>query len=184
MNPINYQEVFDAVPSWTSVPERLKLAGLAGEVKPGGSIVEIGALYGGMTIVMSLSNPQAKITVIDDFSWTPPGYEARPASKEELRRNLRAFEVTNVTVKEGDSREIGPKWKKPIDLLWIDGGHSYEFVHADLVNFAPHAQVVACHDWDNPFWPSIRQAVMDFLHEHDEFEISESVETVVVLRRK
>lgn len=179
---INFEEIFNAVPSWTSVAEREELASLAGEVKPGGSIVEVGALYGGVTIILGKANPQAEITVVDNFSWSP--IEERPASKEELLRNVITFGVKNVTVKVGDSRVIGKKWKEPIDLLWIDGGHSYEFVRADLESFGVHAQVIACHDWDNEFWPDIRQAVEDFFKNHPEWKVDHNTEMVVVLRKE
>lgn len=181
MSIVDYELVFAQVPSWTSVEERETLARLAEQAPEGCHIVEIGALYGGMTAVMGIANPTARITVIDDFSWSP--IPERPAGKAELLRNVTALGVTNVTVLDADSREIGRTWNQPIELLWIDGGHSYEFVHADLVNFAPWAQVVALHDYDNPFWPSIRQAVEDYLRDNPGWEIREVVEMVVVLQR-
>ena len=184
MSTVNLQQLFEKVPSWTSPAEREKLAELAEQVPAGGRIVEIGTLYGGMTIVMGTANPEAWITSIDNFSWTPPGYEARPACKTEMQRNLLEFGVNQVMIMEGDSRVIGKAWDKPIDLLWIDGGHSYEYVCADLENFAPHADVVALHDYDNKFWPDIRQAVEDFMDKHPGWEIVSVVETVVVLQHK
>jgi len=180
MSVVDYELVFAKVPSWTSIAEREVLARLAEQVPAGGTIVEIGALYGGMTIVMGQANPEAWITVIDNFSWTP--IQERPASKAELLRNTTEFGVTKVDVLEGDSREIGRTWTTPIDLLWIDGGHSFEFVRADLENFAPWAQVVALHDYDNQFWPDIRRAVEEFMQTHDGWEIAEVVDMVVVLR--
>jgi len=183
MSVIDYELVFSKVPSWTSIAEREKLAELAEGVPAGGQIVEIGALYGGMTIVMGTANREARITSIDNFSWTPPGYEERPACKAEMERNLAEFDVVAEII-EGDSRVIGPAWDAPIDLLWIDGGHSYEFVRADLENFAPHAQVVALHDWDNPAWPDIRQAVEDYNDHHQNWKIAEVVDMVIVLKRE
>lgn len=170
------------IPSWTSEAERGELIQLASQVKDNGLIVEIGGLYGGMTVVLGLAQPKARIIVVDNFSWSP--IPEKPASKEELLRNVNSCGVSNVTVQEGDSRVIGKKWKEPIDLLWIDGGHSYEFVHADLEHFGPHAQAIALHDWDNAFWPTIRKAVEDFVAKHTEWKIDHSVEMVVVLTRK
>lgn len=183
MSTVNFKNVFTKVPSWTSIAEREKLAELAEAVPQGGHIVEIGALYGGMTIVMGVANPGARITSIDNFSWTPPGYEARPASKAEMERNLAAFSVS-ARIIEGDSREIGQTWTEPIDLLWIDGGHSYDFVRSDLEAFGPFARVIALHDWDNPAWASVRKAVADFLELHPGWEIVSVVEMIVVLQRK
>lgn len=180
MSTINYDDIFEKVPSWTSPAEREELARLAARVPVDGKIVEIGALYGGMTIVMAHSNRNANITVVDNFSWSP--IKTRPASAAELTRNLEAFDVF-AEIMEGDSRVIGKAWYAPIDLLWIDGGHSYEFVRADLENFGPHANVIALHDWENPAWPDIRQAVEDFTQKHPEWEVDHNVEMVVVLKR-
>ena len=173
-------EIAGTIPSWTDPNERQCLGELAQEVGKG-RIVEIGALYGGMTAVIALSNPDADITSIDEFSWTPEGYPT--ASKNLMSLNLRKVGVDNVEILEGDSRQVGLGWSQPIDLLWIDGGHSYEFVYSDLIKFGPHAQVIALHDFGNPFWTSVANAVNDFLQGNHDFHISETVGTVVVLRR-
>ncbi|HLE91902.1 MAG TPA: hypothetical protein VI753_12190, partial [Anaerolineales bacterium] len=67
--------------------------------------------------------------------------------------------------------------------LWIDGGHSYDYVHADLENFGPHAQVIAVHDYKNPAWATIEKAINDFIVDHPEWAISEVVGMVAVLRK-
>jgi Precorrin-6B methylase 2 len=169
-----------AAPSWTSSAERGELCKLASEVQEGGLIVEIGGLYGGMTAVLGLSNPLARIVVIDEFSWDP--YH-KGASAETLLKNVERVGVTNVEVITGDSRMIGKTWERPIDLLWIDGGHSYEFVRSDLDKFGPHAKRIALHDWDNPFWKTIHQAVEDFLKVQPGWKFDHSVEMVAVLER-
>ena len=181
MSIVNYELVFAKVTAWTSLPERKLLTRLAEEVPAGGTIVEIGGLYGGTTIVLGTANSMARITVLDNFSWSP--LQGRPACKEELLRNTASFGLTNVTVLEGDSCETGRMWNVPIDFLWVDGGHTYEMASADLVNFGPHAQVIAVHDWTNTAWPGVRKAVEDFMAKHSGWEIAEVVEMVVVLRK-
>lgn len=168
--------------SWTDEKERGLLSQLSSEVPENGWIVEIGCLYGGTTATLALSNPKALVVSIDNFSWTPDGYPQ--VSPTLTRSNLREAGVENVQIIEGDSREIGKDWEHHIDLLWVDGGHSYEFVYSDLVNFGPHADVIALHDYGNPFWETIMKAVGDFLKDHEEFYIAQVVSTVVVLRRK
>jgi hypothetical protein len=165
----------------TAINERECVARLAEKVPAGGSIVEIGCLYGGMTAVMGLANPQARIVTIDDFSWHPE--DDVPTSGELLLENMQKVGVANVIVMEGDSRTIGPAWKQPIDLLWIDGGHSFDYIWQDLKNFGPHAKVIAVHDFDNPAWKDIRHAVERFLGIHYQYELGETVGTVAVLRR-
>ena len=175
-------EIARVVRPLTDINERECVAELAAAVLPGELIVEIGSLYGGMTAVLGLANPGAKIVSIDDFSWHPA--DDVPTSKKLLLANMKKVGVKNVKVKEGDSREIGKTWETPIGLLWIDGGHSYEYVHADLVNFGPHAQVIAVHDYKNPAWTTIEQAITDFIAVHPEWGVSNVVGMVAVLRRK
>lgn len=170
------------IPSWTTEEERELLTKLAGEVQPKGLIVEIGALYGGTTAVLAKAAPKAKVISIDEFSWTPEGYPT--ATKELLESHLKEVDIQNVTVLEGKSEEIGKTWDKHIDLCFVDGGHSYKYVYADLCNFAPHSDVVACHDYNNPFWESIKQAIDDFIQLFPEWVLAEVAGTVAVLRRK
>ncbi len=165
----------------TEINERECVARLAAEVPPFGLIFEIGCLYGGMTAVLGLANPMARIIAIDNFSWHPS--DDVPTSAKLLLKNMKRVGVANVEVIEEDSRELGKVWNNAIELLWIDGGHSFEYVYQDICNFGPHAKVIALHDYDNPAWPSIRQAVEKFVGEHPEWRIEEVVGTVAVLRR-
>lgn len=170
------------IPSWTSDEERAFLSELASKVQNKGLIVEIGALYGGTTAILAKGNPKAKVITIDEFSWTPEGYPK--ATKELLESHLKEIGIKNVTVMEGKSEDIGKDWSKHIDFIFIDGGHSYEFILADLENFAPHCDVIACHDYKNQFWTTIEQAIGDFIATNPEWDLTEVVGTVAVLRRK
>lgn len=175
------QRAEKAAPSWTSPAERNTLIELAKQVHEGGLIVEIGGLYGGMTAVLGLSNPKAQIVVVDEFSWHP--INGLKASANLLLSNCNGVGVTNVRVVTGDSRVVGKTWNQAIDLLWIDGGHSYEFVKSDLDKFGPYAARIALHDYGNPFWTTIKQAVDDFLAVHPEWRFGHNVETVAILER-
>ncbi len=167
----------------TEIIERECLARLAQEVDHNGkSIVEIGCLYGGMTAVLGIAAPNSQITTIDDFSWHPE--DDVPTSADLLLSNMKKVGVSNVQVLEGDSRRIGINWFSPIDLLWVDGGHSYDYVFMDLMLFGVRAKTIALHDFGNPFWATIKQAIEDFLRLTDGmFILSEVAGTVAVLRR-
>ena len=170
------------IPSWTSIEEREKLVQLAQEVPVGGSILEIGCLYGGATALFGIARPDVDIVAIDNFSWSPEGYP--PVSRSLVCANMTQVGVENVRVVAIDSGTEGLAELFKPDLLWIDGGHSYEFIHSDLVNFGPRARVVSMHDYNNPEpWMGIRQATDDFLSEHPEFYLSEIIGMVAVLRR-
>jgi len=176
------REHVNDVPTWTTAMERATLGALAASVPAGGLIVEIGGLYGGTTSVLALANPGARVVTIDEFSWSPAA-DRPPASAAGLRAEMARIGAGNVTVVEGDSAIIGPAWDEKIDLLFIDGGHSFEAVRTDLENFVKHAQVVACHDWKNKVWPSVRLAIKDYVRIHPEWAIALVADTVVVLRK-
>jgi len=53
------------------------------------------------------------------------------------RQIVERFELP-VTILQFDSKAIA--WSKPIDLLYIDGGHSYDQVKGDIDNFAKHVR--------------------------------------------
>lgn len=169
------------IPSWTTDEERELLEKLALEVPCNGHILEIGALYGGTTVILAKTAPEATVTSIDEFSWTPEGYPT--PSKQKMLADLEAEDVYNVEVINLPSEVAFADWDDEVDLCFIDGGHSYQYVYADLINFAPYAKVVACHDYGNPHWKSVTQAVTDFLFTHNEWKLAEVAGTVAVLRR-
>lgn len=167
----------------TTEAERQLLSKLAKEVKPGGLIVEIGALYGGVTAVLALSAPQCKVITIDNFSWHPDGEPV--TSPLNVKKNMESVGADNVDIIHATSQAAFLTWnKKPIDLLWIDGGHSFKYVYFDLYNYGRHAQVVALHDFGNPAWPDIGRAINVFLSREKGWTLDTFVDMVAVLRRK
>jgi precorrin-6B methylase 2 len=187
MNKIsNIPEVEKAssIPTLTDVNERELLSQLAKEVPPTSIILEIGCLYGGVTAVLALSNPNAVVYCIDNFSWHPEGFP--PTGKKVLLENMQFVGVHNVSVIEGTSQQAGRLWQTNISLLWIDGGHDFKTVYHDLVTFGHYANVIALHDYDNPAWKDIRQAVETFLSkpENSNWYLDQVVGMVAVLRKK
>ena len=168
--------------SITTVEERECLAALAQEVPDQGLMVEIGCLYGGVTAVLALSQPHAAVIAIDDFSWHPEGMPVN--SPALVMDNLQKVGADNVTIIAGDSRSQHKDWSRKINFLWIDGGHSFEFVHSDLFHFSGWCDVIALHDYQNPAeWMGITKAVTMFLESHADWRMEKVVGMIVVLRR-
>ena len=172
-------DYFHGIPTFTRPGERRLLKNLAEKVPAGGTILEIGSLYGGITALLALSNPKAAILTIDKFSWKPSSLP-KP-SRPQVEANMRKLGIRNVEIIEDDSHRIGPLWDREIDLLWIDGGHSYESVFADLTNFHSLSKVIALHDYGNRKWLSIRKAVDDFLFVNPYWFVDRVADTVAVL---
>lgn len=165
--------------SITTDAERELLAKLAKQVPVGGVIVEIGALYGGVTAVLALSAPKAEVFTIDNFSWSPEGFPV--SSRERLLDNMKAVGAKNVTVLEMTSKQAFKEWTNNIDLLWIDGGHDFKTVYHDLYNFSLFSRVIALHDYKNPIWPDIEQAIQVFLSSDPYWQLTNNVDMVAVL---
>jgi precorrin-6B methylase 2 len=178
----NIVGLISQIPTWMTDDEKVELFKLGKNVKPGELILEIGALYGGSTAILGLASKKAELVVIDNFSWSP--LDTMPASAEQLRKNLLTVGLKDVVIHEMDSIQASySEYDPSIALLWIDGGHSLEFISHDLATFGPHARVIACHDFDNPAWPTIRQAVEQFIAEHPEWHIDHVVSQICVLKR-
>lgn len=72
---------------------------------------------------------------------------------------------------QGDSSKIADVWNpnKKIDVLFIDGDHSYEGCMVDINSWYPHMAkngVMLFHDCDASS-PGVVQAVKQFVDEHD-----------------
>lgn len=77
----------------------------------------------------------------------------------------------------GDSKEIGKTWTTPLDMVFIDGDHTYEGCKGDLDIWVPHVKkggIVAVHDYGKAehdptadgrtkAYPGVDQAVREFM---------------------
>lgn len=61
--------------------------------------------------------------------------------------------------------EVNPQ--VPLDLLFIDGDHSYNQVMLDLENWVPRVKMgglVLCHDADTASFPGVRKAIDEYCY--------------------
>lgn len=130
---------------------------LAARAKRG--ILETGRRHGGSTFVMACANSRTPIRSID----------IAPADDDLLRSHFAKAGIgANVEIIVGDSQrgdypEIGE-----IDLLFIDGDHSYAGCTADLEQWYPRVVRnghVVLHDCY--FGSEVQPAVIDFIDRHE-----------------
>jgi predicted O-methyltransferase YrrM len=144
------------------------LYGLTRSIKPK-VCVEIGSARGKSACTIGLAlcrNGLGKLYAIDPHSTTTWNDTMSVDSFAIINENLQKAGVTDfVEIVRKTSVEAAKGWDKKIDLIFIDGDHSYEGVKADWELFLPHLNefgVVVFHDtiWDLKPDKSIARADM------------------------
>lgn len=115
--------------------------------------VEIGSARGKSACYIGLAlkhNGSGRLYAIDPHTSTNWNDDKSVDTYDIMRDHLQELRLSDVVVVLRDySKAALNKVPKPIDLLFIDGDHSYEGVKADWDNFTPHMStfgVVVFHD--------------------------------------
>lgn len=133
--------------------------------KSNGPIVEIGSYKGGSTIILAEGSKienRNKVYAIDPHKGTLfYGIRVKRWGAEKVNKNtLSKFKQNIIDSANQDivqpivksSYKASKKWKKSIDLLWIDGCHDYESVMIDFLaweRFLNKNGIIAFHDYQN-----------------------------------
>lgn len=122
---------FTGVHGWETIAEQEALIHYAGLVPENGTIVEIGAEFGmSASLFCKAARPSVKIYSVDLF----PGdlMYVHQANLAAARLAGRSKQI------KGDSAQVGRNWSLGnIDLLFIDGDHTYEGVLRDIGAWLP-----------------------------------------------
>jgi len=123
-------------------------------------VVEIGSARGRSTCFMGLAlkeNGSGKIYAIDPHTQTNWNDADSVDTYEILKNNVNSLGLNGVVeILRSTSEEVAGTWKLSIDILFIDGDHSYEGAKRDWELFSPFVKPfgsVVFHDtlWDlNP----------------------------------
>jgi predicted O-methyltransferase YrrM len=133
------------VRTWSTPEERALLYGLASRCMQGGVVVELGSYCGGSAAFLAkgLADRRSggRVVCVDPLLGAPPWLALPPQmfTLAELKANLATLGVaTYVDIRIGDSASVGMAWPaEPIDILLIDGDHSFEGALKDLECWAP-----------------------------------------------
>jgi predicted O-methyltransferase YrrM len=71
---------------------------------------------------------------------------------------------------QGDSIEVGKTWEEKVDMIFLDGDHSYEHCYKDIEAWLPHIKkngVFAFHDYKEPRWPGVGTAIDELLIKYE-----------------
>jgi predicted O-methyltransferase YrrM len=132
------------------------LYGLVRAMKPE-TCVEIGSARGMSTCHIGLAlreNGAGRLYAIDPHRRTEWNDVDSIDTYATIARNLRRLHLSRqVEILKEESAAVATRWDRPIDLLFIDGDHSYEGVRRDWEGFARFVRpfgLVVFHDtlWD------------------------------------
>jgi predicted O-methyltransferase YrrM len=130
-------------------------------------IIETGRYNGGSCFLMACAAPQTPIYSID----------IAPQNDDMLRQMFRQHNVgNNVHLIVGDSQKAKYPQIGQVDLLFVDGDHSYEGCWNDMVNWydhlAPDGHLVV-HDSYLGRW-GVQDAIADLMNRHQELQVIQS----------
>jgi predicted O-methyltransferase YrrM len=180
---MNQREPVKIIEGWLSDEEGQWLYFEARGVPVTGTIVEIGSYYGKATAQLmrgSQNGNGAPVYTIDPHTGGTDAYRRQALYGQKnlwtfpmFRENLQAcglWEYVRPLVMT--SAQAVFIWGGWIDLLFIDGDHTYEVVHQDLRDWLPYVRPggkVAVHDAVCSPWPGVQQAVEDELASYSQF---------------
>ena len=81
---------------------------------------------------------------------------------DSVMENIKAHHLTNIEIIVGEFGEVAQSWKLPIQILHIDGLHTYEAVKRDYDNWSPFVDensIILFHDVTS--FPDIAQFFRD-----------------------
>lgn len=151
MNPL---QLISATPGALSHDEALRLFEMAQRVLPGRVIVEIGSWHGKSTVALALGSKagnRVKVYSVDPHEDTEgaglgsPWHEYKTADWQQWYQHVLRAEVPGLIRPVGLPSEAFirafPALDERIGLLFIDGCHRYEVVHADAFGLLPYLDI-------------------------------------------
>lgn len=155
------------------IPRTMTLGGLeflgrlARTVPKGGTIVEVGPLFGSSTWVLA-KNADPSVRVISIDTWQPQDWiksiqEKFPGSKPFSKEAFLHYtnDCPNVQAVQGMSPNVMKGWNEPIDLFFDDATHGDPGFTDSLAFYLPKLRegAIACGDDYAAGWPDIVAAV-------------------------
>lgn len=171
---MNQAQLFSTIrhlPSKSAVNkvEGIELFELARRVPKGGVIVEIGSCTGISTCYLAAGSPMSSSIFCIDLWTLGEGITAlaSPAIEATFHANIKAmgYEGRVTAIKQFSDKAANDWGNIPIDLLFIDGDHSYEGVKSDWNHwsrFLKPGGTVIFHDADrkDTVWKLIKEEVI------------------------
>lgn len=169
-------------------PDWQLLAKYASQTPQDAVFVEIGTHTGDTALVMAEAAPWAQIWTIDTGErWVWEGHKIedyRQFLGDRFAGHDIHFLRGSSYFREGIVAVGGFDWL--LDLLFIDGDHSYDAVMSDLIRWAPKVKIdgyMLLHDDVLGEMDKVYGALRDYISVHGEWEILEIEGTMTALQK-
>ena len=133
-----------------TLSEKLLLYKSARGLERGSVIVEIGSYLGASSTFLAIAAKERSCVVYCVDTWVNDGMAEGPRDTyAEFLSNTQRF-ADEIRPLRGTSVEIAKRFSEPIDLLFLDGDHSYAGCRSDIEAWLPKLQpgaVVVFHDF-------------------------------------
>ncbi len=157
------------------------LAEHAAQTTDAGQLVEIGAFKGKSTAWLAQAARRTKRHLVS----IDPLIENTEAV---FRQTVQAFDIESVaTLHQAFSHDVAKNWDAPIAFLWIDGGHDYDCVKQDVMDFTPHVVPggwVVFDDVNPDGFPGLIRALRETIDQDQNFERIGLVKNTGLYRRR
>ena len=168
---MNFDEIYNDVEhisGWLGKQDAQVLYKYASQVT--GKILEIGCYAGKSTRILALSSPDSKIITVDPFVLGDAN-----KVKSEFYGSTWGL---NVELINSYSYQIAKGWKDEVDLIFIDGEHTYKAVKKDIEMFAGYLKsggFMLAHDYTLiREYPGVKKAVQELKDKYFESVVVES----------
>jgi len=138
-----------AIPGYLHPLEARFLFWLAGKVPENGLALEVGSYKGKSSAYLAAGlTSAARLACVDTWRNDAMPYDAPSDVMPEFLHNVGEYR-NKIETHQGTSVEIAAGWSRPLDLLFIDGDHSYEGCRTDMqawLDFVRPGGWIAFHD--------------------------------------
>jgi predicted O-methyltransferase YrrM len=159
------------IPTFTTNFELLKLYSLSKTLKRSSVVVEIGSYIGASSIFIAKAlSDDSKLYCID--TWQNDAMtEGNWDSYTEFSKNIKSVKNKIIKIRQ-TSVEAGINFNEMIDLIFIDGDHSYEGVKKDIDIWFPKLKtggIIIMHDigWADGVNKVIQEDIQPYLAKFD-----------------
>ena len=149
-----------------NIPEKVALYRLASDLPENATIVEIGSYHGASSAVMASAAEKHSLRVHCIDTWQN---DAVSDASEDIFGTFLAntfFAGETIVTHRGDCHEVNNQIDFPVNMLFVDGDHSYEGAKRDFEIYLPKINpqgVLAMHDMTHP---GVQQAFDEVVAPH------------------